>query len=246
MNSNVIYVPKDLSEWKDKEGVFILLDRACLELYEKKDKSLELLNGIDHPKKKIEEYCLSHLSGTFSKEEMILNIRPDILHQCLLSLLDSPLNKSGRLLVYIRTMSNVLIEVNPQLSVPRSFREFSSLMVNLLVKRKVTAVNGNTTLMRVVKNDIEKILPVGGKKYGLSVNGAQKSIRSLLNEVYLSEDSNMRKSPITFVIGAVAYGDPIQSCNFIEEIISISSYPLSAALCCSKICNEFEYLWKIC
>ncbi|OII72112.1 MRA1 NEP1 like pre-rRNA adjacent protein [Cryptosporidium ubiquitum] len=246
MNSNVIYVPKDLSEWKNEERVFILLDRACLELYEKKDKSLELLNGIDHPKKKIEEYCSSHFSEIFSKEEMVLNIRPDILHQCLLSLLDSPLNKSGRLLVYIRTMSNVLIEVNPQLSVPRSFKEFSSLMVNLLVKRKVLAVNGNTILMKIIKNDIDKILPIGGKKYGLSVNGTQKSIRALANEIYSGQDSNARKSAVTFVVGAVAYGDPIQSCDFIEEVISISSYPLSAALCCSKICNEFEYLWGIC
>ncbi|QOY42155.1 hypothetical protein cpbgf_4002840 [Cryptosporidium parvum] len=246
MNSNIINVPKDLSEWKDKERVFILLDRAFLELYEKKDKSLELLNGIDHPKKKIEEYCSLYSSKIFSKEEMILNIRPDILHQCLLSLLDSPLNKSGRLLVYIRTMSNVLIEVNPQLSVPRSFKEFSSLMVNLLVKRKITAVNGNTSLMRIVKNDIDKILPVGGKKYGLSLNGTQKNIRALINELYSSEDYKIRNSSVTFVVGAVAYGDPIQSCDFIEEIISISSYPLSAALCCSKICNEFEYLWKIC
>lgn len=217
-----------------------------MELYEKKDKSLELLNGIDHPKKKVEEYCSSHLSKIFSKEEIILNVRPDILHQCLLSLLDSPLNKGGRLLVYIRTLSNVLIEVNPQLSVPRSFKEFSSLMVNLLVKRKVLAVNGNTILMKVIKNDIDKILPVGGKKYGLSVNGTQKSIRTLINEAYSDGGSNARNSTMTFVIGAVAYGDPIQSCDFIEEMISISSYPLSAALCCSKICNEFEYLWEIC
>lgn len=217
-----------------------------MELYEKKNKSLELLNSIDHPKKKLEEYCSLNLSKAFSKEEIVLNIRPDILHQCLLSLLDSPLNKSGRLLVYIRTTSNILIEVNPQLSVPRSFKEFSSLMVNLLVKRKVLAVNGNIPLMRIIKNDIEKVLPVGGKKYGLSVNGSQKSIRTLINEIYKREDSSLHKSTVTFVVGVVAYGDPIQSCGFVEEIISISSYPLSAALCCSKICNEFEYLWRIC
>ncbi|KAJ1610340.1 Mra1/NEP1 like protein [Cryptosporidium canis] len=246
MNSNVIYVPKDLSEWKNGERVFVLLDQACLELFEKKNKSLELLNGIDHPKKKLEEYCSVHLSEKFSKEEMILNIRPDILHQCLLTLLDSPLNKCGRLLVYIRTTSNILIEVNPQLSVPRNFKEFSSLMVNLLVKRKVPSVNGNITLMRIIKNDAEKILPIGGKKYGLSVNGHHKTIRNLINETYKSNDSSIPKGTVTFVVGAVAYGDPIQNCNTVDEIISISSYPLSAALCCSKICNEFEYLWGIC
>ncbi len=39
--------------------------------------------------------------------------RPDISHQVLLALLDSPLNKAGLLQVYLRTKTNALIEVNP-------------------------------------------------------------------------------------------------------------------------------------
>lgn len=39
--------------------------------------------------------------------------RPDICHQELLALLDSPLNKSDHLQVYIRTSQNVLIELHP-------------------------------------------------------------------------------------------------------------------------------------
>jgi hypothetical protein len=35
--------------------------------------------------------------------------------QCLLTLLDSPLNKAGLLQVYIHTAKGVLIEVNPRL-----------------------------------------------------------------------------------------------------------------------------------
>ncbi|KAF7459267.1 putative ribosomal RNA small subunit methyltransferase NEP1 [Cryptosporidium felis] len=247
MNQNIISVPKDLSEWRNKGRLLIVLDQACLEIYEKKNKSLELLNGIDHPRKKLDEYYSSHVSETCSKEESLLNIRPDIVHQCLLSLMDSPLNRCGKLLVYIRTTSNILIEVNPQLSVPRSFREFSALMVNLLVKRKISAIEGNVVLMRIVKNNIENVLPVGGRRFGLSINGNKKNLRSLLNELYGSHGgSNKFVDSITFIIGAVAYGDPIKRCDFIEELISISSYPLSAALCCSKICNEFEYLWGIC
>lgn len=54
--------------------------------------------------------------------------RPDITHQSLLMLFDSPLNRAGLLQVYIRTARNVLIEVNPQTRIPRTFKRFGGLM----------------------------------------------------------------------------------------------------------------------
>ena len=54
--------------------------------------------------------------------------RPDVTHQCLLALLDSPLNKAGLLQVFIRTEQNVLIEINSMLKVPRTFKKFSGFM----------------------------------------------------------------------------------------------------------------------
>ena len=54
--------------------------------------------------------------------------------QCLLMLLDSPLNWAGLLQVYIHTAKNVLIEVHPQTRIPRTFDRFCGLMVQLLYK----------------------------------------------------------------------------------------------------------------
>ena len=54
--------------------------------------------------------------------------RPDVTHQCLLSLLDSPLNKAGKLQVSIRTKRNVLIAIHPTIRIPRTFKRFSGLM----------------------------------------------------------------------------------------------------------------------
>ena len=51
-----------------------------------------------------------------------------ICPQCLLTLLDSPLNKAGLLQVYIHTAKGVLIEVNPHVRIPRTFKRFSGLM----------------------------------------------------------------------------------------------------------------------
>ena len=66
-------------------------------------KGYGLLNVDDHAS------ILRKLNRDFS------TARPDITHQSLLMLLDSPLNRAGLLQVFIRTSQNVLIEVNPQI-----------------------------------------------------------------------------------------------------------------------------------
>lgn len=43
-------------------------------------------------------------------------------------LFDSPLNRAGLLQVYIHTENNVLIEINPQTRIPRTFKRFAGLM----------------------------------------------------------------------------------------------------------------------
>ena len=95
----------------------------------------------------------------------------NINFQCLLTLLDSPLNKSGFLQVYIHTTKGVLIEVNPHVRSPRTFKRFSGLMgtsikrayihslltivaelaVQLLHRLSIRGVNGPEKLLKVIK-----------------------------------------------------------------------------------------------
>jgi len=60
---------------------------------------------------------------------MILICQMGFRFQSLLSILDSPLNKAGRLRnVYIRTEKGVLIEVKPFVRIPRTFKRFAGVM----------------------------------------------------------------------------------------------------------------------
>jgi len=45
-----------------------------------------------------------------------------------MTLLDSPLNKAGRLQVYVHTAKNVLIEFDPRVRIPRTYKRFAGLM----------------------------------------------------------------------------------------------------------------------
>eukprot|EP00375_Theileria_parva_P003393 XP_766075.1 hypothetical protein [Theileria parva strain Muguga] len=72
--------------------------------------------------------------------------RLDILHQSLLILQDSILNKELCLKVYIRTVDNELIDVNPAFSVPRTLELFEVLIQSLVTNRKVKSTNNNILL----------------------------------------------------------------------------------------------------
>ena len=50
-------------------------------------------------------------------------------------------------------------------------------------------------------------------------------------------------SNIILVIGAMAHGKV--DIDWCEDEVSISNYPLSAALCAAKVCHAFEEEWGI-
>lgn len=202
--------------------------------------------------------CDDHINIMRRNHKDPAGCRPDITHQSLLMLFDSPLNRAGLLQVYIHTAKNVLIEVNPQTRIPRTFKRFGGLMgecgwhidsscdvsyiydlafsVQLLHKMSVRAADTTMKLMKVIKNPITDHLPVGCKKYVMSFTGTlAESPRDLVPK----EDDE----PITLVIGAFAHGNV--DVDYTEGAFSISKYPLSAALACSKLCNAFEEVWGI-
>lgn len=174
------------------------------------------------------------------------DLRPDICHQELLALIDSPLNKAGYLQVYIRTIKGVLIEVHPSVRVPRTFKRFSGLMVQLLHKMKIKAGTTSTTLLKVIKNPFSQYLPAGTHVYGMSCKGTLYSPSALASSLIPESPSNDNTPPICFIIGAMATGSiEKQDHPYIEELISISQYPLSGAAAISRIFSAIEAHWGI-
>ena len=207
---------------KEEKRLIIILENANRESC-KTGKEFSLLNIDEH------KGLLSKNGRDFS------TARPDITHQCLLMLFDSPLNRAGLLQVFIRTANNVLIEINPATRIPRTFKRFCGLMVQLLHKYSIAATDSNVKLMKVIKNPVTDHLPVGCRKILMSY-----SADSVLRPAQLVPES---EEPICIVVGAIAKG-AIKT-DYTEENISISNYPLSAALCCTKICDAFEQAWGV-
>ncbi|KAG1811286.1 Alpha/beta knot methyltransferase [Suillus subaureus] len=217
--------------------LFVVLEQACLEAYRvssggkgkggrEGDVKYTLLNCDDH-------------QGILAKTGRdIADARPDITHQCLLTLLDSPLNKAGLLQVYIHTTKGVLIEVNPHVRIPRTFKRFSGLMVQLLHKLSIRGVNGPEKLLKVIKNPVTDHFPVNTMK--LTLSGDAPTIRLSRYLPTLPETHS-----IAVFVGAMARGRDDFADHIVDEKISISDYPLSASVACGKLCCGLEELWDI-
>nr|XP_028948643.1 ribosomal RNA small subunit methyltransferase nep-1 [Malus domestica] len=210
---------------KNGPGAIFILEKASLEVA-KVGQTYQLLNSDEH----------SNFLRKNNKDPALY--RPDILHQALLMVLDSPINKAGRLRnVYVRTAAGVLIEVKPYVRIPRTFKRFAGVMLQLLQKLSISAVGKREKLMRVIKNPVTQYLPVNSRKIGFSYSS--EKLVNIQNYVASSENS----ADFVFVVGAMAHGKV--ETDYIEDFISISGYPLSAAYCITMICQALAGKWNI-
>ncbi|GAA5856578.1 hypothetical protein JCM5353_006833 [Sporobolomyces roseus] len=228
--------PKTNAEKDQTRRLIVVLEQACLETYKhsapagarggKGEEKYSLLNCDDH-------------QGVLAKMGRdIAHARPDITHQCLLTLLDSPLNKAGRLQVYIHTARGVLIEVNPSVRIPRTFKRFGGLMVQLLHKLSIRSLNGSEKLLKVIKNPITDHLPTNCHKITLSFDATPVKLTKYLPTI---PDTHS----ICVFVGAMAHGPDNFADHLVDEKVAISQYSLSASVACGKFCCAVEDLFDV-
>lgn len=158
--------------------------------------------------------------------------------QALLTILDSPLNKAGKVkAIYVHTAKNVLIQVNPKVRLPRTLKRFNGLMVQLLQKLSIRATNGPDKLLRVIKGPVPPHLPVDGLRIGFSHSSAN------LEPFAKTLGRFPPAKPLVFVLGAFSHGRIDD--GYVDELISISQFPLSAAYAISRLTNVIENAWGI-
>lgn len=114
--------------------------------------------------------------------------RPDIVHHCLLLLLDSPLKSFE---VYVHTINDEIIWVSRETRLPRNYNRFVGLMEDLFKKGKIE-VNGRT-LIEIINADLSEI--VSGKEV------------ILLSEYGEKLNTEMLEKEVAICIGGFAHGD---------------------------------------
>jgi len=222
---------------KDTKRLIVVLSNASLETYRATHGGPNTKNGKDAAK-----YSLlnsdEHIGVMRKMNRDISDARPDITHQCLLTLLDSPVNKAGKLQIYIHTAKGVLIEVNPTVRIPRTFKRFAGLMVQLLHTLSIRSTTSPEKLLKVIKNPITDHLPPNCRKVTLSFDAPVVRVRDYLQDLGTTES-------ICVFVGAMAKGSDTFADQYKDDAISISNYSLSASVACSKFCHAAEDIWEI-
>ncbi|WCJ33371.1 Ribosomal RNA small subunit methyltransferase NEP1 [Euphorbia peplus] len=208
-----------------KPGVVFVLEKASLEVA-KVGKTYQILNSDDH----------SNFLRKHKKDPA--DYRPDIVFQALLSILDSPINKAGRLrAVYVKTDKGVLFEVKPHVRIPRTYKRFAGVMLQLLQKLSISATGKREKLLRVIKNPVTQYLPVNSHKIGFSFS-SEKLVKMNKYVTTVGDDKDL-----VFVVGAMSHGKI--DCDYIDDFIAISGYPMSAGWCVARICEALADKWDV-
>jgi len=180
--------------------------------------------------------CDDHVDILRQSQRDPATVRPDITLQTLTMLYDSPLHRAGYLQVFVHTEKDVLIEVNQETLIPRTFKGFAPLIVKLLNEGEVRSKEDpSLKLLSVIKNPISDHLPVGCKRYALSAAG--KPLKNLRDLVPKEEE------PVVIAMGTYAFGN--LTTDLTEEFFSVSSYPLAANDVCSRLATAFADAWGV-
>jgi len=207
------------------QGVVFVLEGAQLEVAQV-GRGYQLLNSDDHG-----AYLARHGLDP-------ARYRPDVAHQALMTILDSPLNKSGKVkAVWVHTAKGALISVHPRTRLPRTYKRFAGLMVQLIQKLSVRAADGPDKLLRVVKGPVSRHLPPGAPRVGFShAAGEPRAMHEAVRD--LPEDQQ-----VVFVLGAFAHGRV--DAPYVDRYMSVSAYPLSAAYAIARITGAMEQMWGV-
>lgn len=151
--------------------------------------------------------------------------RPDIVHHCLLLLLDSPMRDNFE--VYVHTVRGTIIRISSETRLPRNYNRFIGLM-EALFKEKVIK-SGEKRLLEILDSSLSEL-----------VKGKRVVLLSEKGERYSPE---VLKGEVAICIGAFAHGE------FFEETIkalgnyravSLGRESYSSLYVTSKILSEYE------
>ncbi|MCS7144896.1 MAG: 16S rRNA methyltransferase [Archaeoglobaceae archaeon] len=151
--------------------------------------------------------------------------RPDIVHQCLLLLLDSPMRNNYE--IYVHTIGGMLVKVASETRLPRNYNRFVGLVEELFKEK-------------VIKGDGKNLLEIVDLRLPALVKGKNVLLLSEKGEKF---SSDILKGNLAICIGAFAHGDFFESTlkelgNF--KAVSLGRESYSSLYVTSKILAEYE------
>jgi rRNA small subunit pseudouridine methyltransferase Nep1 len=227
MSMNALKRKRSREEPSSARSVIIILEKAGLVLGRE-----GLVDAFDRA------------ASTEIANESLKEVRPDIVHQCLLAIFDSDVAYRRLACVYVSTIKGKTIEVSPRLRPPRTFARFKGLMSALLRDGFVKSTDGDV-LLKVLPGSVAPIIPHGAMVTGISNSHSATilSASAVARVAYAAPVSNDLQGGVKNILGifCVSCTDDcdFSGVDYITKEVCFSAYPLSSHVMCARLCEGF-------
>ncbi len=160
--------------------------------------------------------------------------RPDLIHITLLNILESPINRKGLLRVYVHTINDIVLFINPKIRLPKNYNRFIGLMEQLFEEGKVPP-NSEYPLMMLKNLSLRDLLKKVSAKEPilLSEKGKRIRLRDLVRHII--RDNN----PV--IIGGFQHGDfSEKTYSLTDKIYSVYEESLPTWIIASHLVTLYE------
>jgi rRNA small subunit pseudouridine methyltransferase Nep1 len=162
--------------------------------------------------------------------------RPDIVHFALLEALGSPLNKEGLLQIYVHTIKDFVITVDPSTRLPKNCNRFVSLMEQLFEYGRVPPQTTENALLLLKRRTLQQLIREIKPSYVLAFSRLGKPCTL---EEAVSKISGEDKPVV--IVGAFPHGHFSETAvRLTNDLVSIDSEMLETWTVTSRIIYEFE------
>lgn len=175
--------------------------------------------------------------------------RPDILHRALLLLQDSMLNHYGVMQIFIHTINDEIIFVDPKTRIPRHYLRFIGLFEKLLTDRKIKRSRKfdrccDNILLAVIPTKLDRLIQaispditIGFSKRGRLIRNFEEYMGVLISNL-LRKKSYIR---ILNIIGGFPKGYFSEEINrLLDTVISLAERSLSTSYVTCRLITHYE------
>ena len=170
--------------------------------------------------------------------------RPDIVHVSLLNALSSPLNRVNLLRVYVHTIDNRIIFIDPSTRIPRHYYRFVGLMEQLLTEGRIPPRSDQPLMWwkREFLSDFIREMNFN-EVILLHESGSRLSPHELGRDIATKMKDNLR---VAVLIGGFPHGDFVdETKQLATKTISIFRESLDAWIVVSRVIEGVEHALEI-
>jgi rRNA small subunit pseudouridine methyltransferase Nep1 len=181
--------------------------------------------------------AMKQLARKHHKVRVEMMGRPDIVHNVLLQVLETPLNWKGYLRTFVHTQDDHVIVINPKVRLPKNYVRFVGLIEQLFAQGRVPSVG--EPLLTVEKMPLEELVSrlAPSEVLGLSTIGKPMLLREVAQYASTFQD------PAVFVGGFPRGHFDGRTRSLLTEMYRVDSRSLDAWVVAGRFVYDFE--WSI-